>query len=909
MNKNLIIASLLLFLIVLTGMFIVQKREVFQRLPYQTEYEFEDVTTAIVDENKNIIFIDNNKQRIVKLNTASTVQFELTDNSKNNKYAFHNLFVDQRGMIYVHKIEYEPYSENIQAEKIVRYTADGEFDKEVFSIPIDETDRTRHERKIKSLHLLNDEMLLVMQLGQNISLQSINVSTYDVTVLVDKRMPPDLYVHEIAGVANEAILFSTKSGDIYQLVNDSIELLSGGNEQEIGRGVPELFVVGSRDDAYFLNTHKREIVRMNVNNGKEQVFLKESDIQSQGHSVSLTNLQSLKVNEGGYFAISQLDRIVVFDRHGLVEGIYERGYFEQNQIFYHWFIWILPIALFLLLIFSISFIYVKVMNKKVSLMIKFATLYLITMALAIGGISLTVYKDVENDLSNQLFAEINNASEALKGAIDGDIVSNLSTPKQYMSNDYANLISLSDIPSYDMSIYKYEHGKLYTLVSNHESMFTPHELTDVERRILRGETITENEANERFVYRPIFNSSNDLVGLLKIVGNEQYIDNEMKQWFDTYIQRLMIICSIVTLLFIVISIYFIFPVRTLTKGVQEIAKGNWETAISLHRLDELGILSQQIERMTDYVKNHIDKITALNNSYYRFVPQQFLQFLGKETLLDVQLGDHTEQEKTILVFKMRSFFTFSRSLSPEENFKFINSFLKRFSPIIREHNGMINKYLGPGGLSLFSSNAKDAVISAIAMRHTLYEYNLHRKKLRYELIDIGIAIHKGPIMLGIIGGKDRLESAVISDDVNLTEVLERLSETLDVAIVATQSVIEDIKGDGQILYRSLGIVNVGERDEPIQLYDIYHGDEENIRRLKEDTKQLFEHGIYLYQEGRFFDARSTFINVIKRNPYDKVAKLYFYLCDEYFQKGTPKDWNGNLIVEDAEQVNLHEQLL
>lgn len=55
--------------------------------------------------------------------------------------------------------------------------------------------------------------------------------------------------------------------------------------------------------------------------------------------------------------------------------------------------------------------------------------------------------------------------------------------------------------------------------------------------------------------------------------------------------------------------------------------------------------------------------------------------------------------------------------------------------------------------------------------------------------------------------------------------------------------------------------------------------------------------------------RSTFINVIKRNPYDKVAKLYFYLCDEYFQKGTPKDWNGNLIVEDAEQVNLHEQLL
>lgn len=907
MKKNIIIVFLLFFLNVFVGIVLVQNREVFHRLPHQTESPLKDVSTAIVDENKNIFFIDREKQRIVKMSATSTVQFEITAEPNSKRYEYRDLAVDEKGRIYVHQVEFAPYSENIQSEKIVRFTADGKFDKEIYTFELDETEQNEH--KIKSLYFFNNKLFLLMHLNENITLQNIDVEKNIVNVLVDKPVPSKLYLYEMAGIGDETILFSTKTGEMYQLKEDTFKRIFEAKNEEIGRGVPELLASGNRDAAYYYNPHEKAIVRLDVNNFKEQTFLKEADIKKLGYSVLFRDLQSLKINENGYFAVAEPDRIAVFDRYGMVESIYDREYFEQSKIFYQWLVWILPFVLLAGIVITIMFIYVKILHKNVSLMIKFAFLYVVTLAFAAGGISFIVYKDYSRDLTEKLFNEINNTANLLAQTIDGDQINNIHSPKQYMSDDYAKLLNFSDMPNYDIELFKYHYGKLYTLVSPREPMFAPHELTENERLVLQGERLRENEKNDLTVYRPVYDASGETVGIIKVTGKKRYLDNEKMKWLSVYKNRFLVVCSIATLFFILTSIYMIFPIRSFTKSVQEIAKGKWETAISINRLDELGILSQQVDRMTNYVKDHIDKITALNESYYRFVPQQFLQFLGKNSLLDVQLGDHTEEKKTILVFKMRSFYTFSKQLTPEENFKFINSFLKRFSPVINEHQGMINKYFGPGGLCLFSDNAQAAVKCAIAMRNTLYVYNYHRSKVNYQPINIGIAIHKGPMMLGVIGGMDRLEGAVISDDVNLTEVLESFSESLGVSIIATESVIEDIKGDGDILYRNLGIVNVSERNEPVQLYDIYHGDEEKIRRLKEDTKELFEHGIRLYQEGRFFDARTAFINVIKRNPYDKVAKLYFYLCDEYFQKGTPKNWNGNLIVSDEGQIRLSEQFI
>ena len=80
----------------------------------------------------------------------------------------------------------------------------------------------------------------------------------------------------------------------------------------------------------------------------------------------------------------------------------------------------------------------------------------------------------------------------------------------------------------------------------------------------------------------------------------------------------------------------------------------------------------------------------------RFVPNDFLHSLDKERLTDVHLGDYTEWEVTVLFSDIRGYTALAESMTPEENFKFVNAFHGRMGPIIQRHNGFVNQYLLEG---------------------------------------------------------------------------------------------------------------------------------------------------------------------------------------------------------------------
>ncbi len=81
------------------------------------------------------------------------------------------------------------------------------------------------------------------------------------------------------------------------------------------------------------------------------------------------------------------------------------------------------------------------------------------------------------------------------------------------------------------------------------------------------------------------------------------------------------------------------------------------------------------------IRTHI-QLSKINLAYGRFVPREFLQFLKKDSILDVNLGDQVQKEMTILFSDIRSFTSLSENLSPKENFDFINSYLSRVGPVI-----------------------------------------------------------------------------------------------------------------------------------------------------------------------------------------------------------------------------------
>ena len=136
------------------------------------------------------------------------------------------------------------------------------------------------------------------------------------------------------------------------------------------------------------------------------------------------------------------------------------------------------------------------------------------------------------------------------------------------------------------------------------------------------------------------------------------------------------------------------PIRRLTDTAEQITAGNLNAQAEIEAQDEIGTLAATTNMMTTRLRQTIANIQALNESYARFVPHQFLSFLEKESILDVQLGDQVQAEMTVLFSDIRHFTDLSEKMTPEENFAFVNEYLGRMEPILIEYNGFIDKYIG-----------------------------------------------------------------------------------------------------------------------------------------------------------------------------------------------------------------------
>jgi two-component system sensor histidine kinase ChiS len=260
--------------------------------------------------------------------------------------------------------------------------------------------------------------------------------------------------------------------------------------------------------------------------------------------------------------------------------------------------------------------------------------------------------------------------------------------------------------------------------------------------------------------------------------------------------------------------------------------------------------------------------------------------------VDVRLGDHVQMEMTIFFSDIRSFTTMSEKMSPKQNFEFINSYLERVSPLIRNHNGFIDRYLGDGVLALFPRQADDALQSAIATQKQLAVYNAQRQKDGQPPLQVGIGLHSGSLMLGIVGEKERMQGDIFSDAVNLASRLEGLSKLYGVSIVASEQTLSRVPDRKKYHTRFLGKVQVKGKKEPVSVFEIYDGDLGQILELKLSTKADFEEGVQRYFAKEFAEAAVCFKKVLRLNDTDKTAKLYLERSAQFMVHGVPENWEG-----------------
>jgi class 3 adenylate cyclase len=300
-------------------------------------------------------------------------------------------------------------------------------------------------------------------------------------------------------------------------------------------------------------------------------------------------------------------------------------------------------------------------------------------------------------------------------------------------------------------------------------------------------------------------------------------------------------------------------------------------AFTPDRLEMVNLLSTQAAISIENARLYTN-MEELNKAYFRFVPREFLQFLEKESIVDVELGDQVQKEMSVLFADIRDFTSMSENMTPQENFKFINSYLSRMEPAIIENHGFIDKYIGDGIMALFGGGADDAVKAGIAMLQRLAEYNQCRTQKGYSPIRIGIGINTGSLMLGTVGGHSRMDSTVISDTVNLASRIEGLTKNYGVSLLISHQTFSQLQDAEQYAVRTIGQVKIRGKSAAVTVYEVFDADAAEIREGKLVTKKEFEQALLLYNQGAFKEAAQRFEDCLQINPEDTVTQIYLERC-------------------------------
>jgi len=306
------------------------------------------------------------------------------------------------------------------------------------------------------------------------------------------------------------------------------------------------------------------------------------------------------------------------------------------------------------------------------------------------------------------------------------------------------------------------------------------------------------------------------------------------------------------------------------------------SAFTQDRLTMLEHLSSQIAVSVENAR--------LATSYKRFVPREFLNLLDKRNIVEVQLGDQVEKDMTVLFTDIRNFTSLSEKMTPAENFAFINDFLSYMGPIIRQHNGFIDKYIGDAIMALFSDH-HDAVQASVAMLNTLKTFNQERPERE---IRIGVGLNSGTLMLGTVGEKDRMEGTVISDVVNLASRLEGLTKQYGVSIVVSNDTLERVSEQAPEHTRRLDILRVIGRSRPVEIHEIYEYESAAVRADKAAAAKVLDRALKLRSLREWGQAIELLESGLALFPGDGALQCQLKRIESLQADPPPVDWDGSV---------------
>jgi len=202
---------------------------------------------------------------------------------------------------------------------------------------------------------------------------------------------------------------------------------------------------------------------------------------------------------------------------------------------------------------------------------------------------------------------------------------------------------------------------------------------------------------------------------------------------------------------------------------------------------------------------------------------QFVSPAVAAKLLDQKDLGSEVRHVCVMFLDIRGFTSFSEKRGPEEVVRYLNSLFGFMIDAVNAHNGIINKFLGDGFMAVFGaplSDGGDCHNAVLTAREIVAGVEALVAKGAIPPTRVGIGLHTGPAVTGVVGTTTRGEYTVIGDVVNLASRIESLNKEFGSCLLVSDEVLAAIGGDRPADAVGRGPVKVKGREAPVQIFQL-----------------------------------------------------------------------------------------
>ncbi len=213
-------------------------------------------------------------------------------------------------------------------------------------------------------------------------------------------------------------------------------------------------------------------------------------------------------------------------------------------------------------------------------------------------------------------------------------------------------------------------------------------------------------------------------------------------------------------------------------------------------------------------------LERLQRSFGRFAPEEIVE---RVIATGVATGGE-RKEVTALFADLVGYTSLSERLDPGVLLRILNGYFERMSRAITENRGHVSALIGDGMLALFGALEPDpwqgdgAVHAALAMRAELTEYNRELEKEGLPSLGIGIGLHRGVGVAGLIGSRDLIQYAFVGRTINVAARVQDLTRLHEADILVTRELRETL--DPRFTIRELPPADVRGIAEPVGIFAV-----------------------------------------------------------------------------------------